>query len=325
MQRKLSSLDLVFVTCGQSSEDAQKVLDNHFGGTLSKLGKHQAAQLAGVLKYADFGTVICSPCTKALETGSILFPQKKLMSLSLVGPFKFGCLATKPRSAMFESLLASDVPEREFKVKGADNLEILRSRVKEFFKRLACALLWGKEDNLLNSSRKGNKILVITHEIFVLEMLEYIKDREEKIRQIKEGRQTHPTETDENSNDNIEEKNSVMIDVSPRDLQQYTQLGRLPFEPASMIKKTKVLSVEGDFSPKRAAQKDSLFNDQSFRAKVIQRSVPAQYLSKNACTVTKIRVTCPRQDFCCQMARDDLSDDYLDYVIDLERDTSHLR
>lgn len=324
MHRDKSTLEVVFVTCGQSVEDQQKVLDSHYSGSLSKTGKQQAAKLSKHLDYASFSAVICSPSAQAIETGSILFPNKKLASLSSVGPFKYGCLATKSRSQMFVSLLASDVPEREFKVKGADNLEILRSRVKEFFKRLACGMLWGKNDSLLINKKNESRILVITHEIFVLEMLEYIKDREERINIIKEGKLNYTTETDEASNEYGTENAPIYIEVSQRDLQEYNQHGRLPSDPASNIRKTKILTLNGDNSPKTFKTRSSTFESHAFQALVINRTVPSQYLAVNSCSVTKVIVSCSSMDVCHQLARTELTDDYLEYVIQSERDVSHL-
>lgn len=326
MQAQTDRLEVTFITCGQTQHEATRLCEDDFSGGLSKLGKEQVSQLAPFVNFKDYKLVICSPSTKAVESCSILFPGKKPMTVALVGPFKFGCLGHHPKEDFYNSLLNSTAPEREFKVKGSENLELVRKRVKEFFTRLACALMWEKQDALLTTSKPGGKILVITHEIFVAELVTYIKERNAKISEIAEGRQTEFTEKSENSDEYILHKKVQQLEATPDVLESYTRYGSLPFEESSPFKKIKVLEAkrvdsndkQGDRTIGRSKSQDKLL-----KLTLAEREVPKEYLVNGKCTMTIIAVTCKQLHICKNKPRNELNDDFLQYEILKERSTDY--
>lgn len=326
MQPNLSSVEITFVTYGQSDESQLKLCESDFGGTLTKKGKEQASKLASILKYSDYRVVICSTNPKAIETAQIVFPGKKIPTLSLANGISHGCLTLKPRTLFYESLLASTAPVREFKVKGADSLEMLRRRIMDLFTRLASYLLWHKEDGVLATQKSGNKALVFTSEDFVCEMIEYIKERNQVIQELTQSRMRQTQESELTEEDKLE-KSKFVMELSPEELKEYNSNGRLPREKGQKTQKTKVLSVAQDksSSPMKISQ-GSFFNDERIlKVKAEKRAVPRQFLNQNACSLTKIFVYCPKLDECRAMARKDLNDDYLSYTIKEERSTDHLK
>lgn len=328
MQASLDWLEITFITCGQTQSEARKLCDDEFSGGLSTEGKKQAQTAATFINSKDYKLVICSPCPKATETCSIVLPGRKPITLSSVGPYKFGCLAHHPLDDFYRSLLHSTAPEREFKVKGSENLEQVRKRVKEFFTRVACALMWEKPDAVLNGTNYGYKFIVVSHEIWIAEMVEYIQERNRKISEIIEGRFSQQMRMVDHSDDLHRDPKIKVVEASPDVLETYNKSGVLPFTESSPYKKTKVLEAKRieiqkktkeDYADKSKAQEKKL------KLKVAEREVPWQYLSTGKCSVTVVRVSCKNLHECRSKPRYELSDDFLQYEIFKELSTEYDR
>ena len=328
MQQLLETLEVTFVTCGQTQAESSGLCEDEFSGCLTKTGRQQAQRLAAALNFKDYRVVICSPSSKAVETCGIIFPDKKPVSLSLAGPFKYGCLAHHPIDSFYSSLLNSSAPEREFKVKGSENLELLRRRIKEFFTRLACAMLWDKQDGLLGSQKSGNKVLVITHEIWIAELVHYIRERNERLAEIIAGKPTDNTDKSEPTEDEFGHKKVKQVDASPEVLETYNKYGVLPYEDPSPLKKIKVLEAKR-IEEKQRSKELSLSRSRSpgrrLRLTIAEREVPPQYQHQGHCSMTVIAVTCGKLADCRSKPRSELSDDFLQYALVMEQTTDYSR
>lgn len=325
MLRQEEQLEVTFLTCGQTKAEASGLCEDDFTASLSKLGKQQAAQLAPFVKLNDYRLVLSSPSALALETFSVLCPGKKPLVLSLLGPLKWGCLGHHPKTDFYQSLLNSAAPEREYKAKGAENLEQLRRRIKDFFTRLACALMWNKQDAVLEGGRPGNKVLVITHEIWTAELVTYIRERAARIAQIVEVKHTELTEKSELSEDELAKKKLKQFETSSEMLQTYTRIGGFPFEKTSPLKKMKILEavrLESDRSQALSISK-SKSAEKRIKLTVTEREVPSEYLVTGKCSMTVVKITCKELHACRGKLRNELNDDFLLYEIIKERSNKY--
>ena len=285
---KEEKMELFFVTCGQSEDESQSIFENPYSGSLSQLGRSQAASLNAVLEKISFNIVLASPLERAYQTLQFVRPDLKAIPIQSLSAFKMGALSQKSTSMLDACIKGSNCPVREFKVQGADCLESFRIRIKDFIVRLAGVVFWEKKDGLIfpknltpkqlpgqteenskpflypwqtkersttrskprpKSPRK--RALIVTHESWVMEMLEYIAD-----------------------------KNTVK---SPR------------------IDNSESLSI----------------------SKHEERIVPKQLLEKNKCSLTVIEMTSRDVEECKKLSRLDISDDALDFKVLLERDVGH--
>lgn len=309
------SILIYVVTCGQSTEEADKLVESPFTGVLSKKGKNQAAAVKDVLSTQTFHMILSSNLPRAQETCKILFPKlQQIPALSSLCPPKAGVLSLKPFHILEQSILHSGCPPREYKAKGGESLEDLRRRIRETIVRLAGVTMWGREDPAIgtfgpnpvfkatlpkksnydyqpNPARKRSKdkispsiplksVLLVTHEAWAVEFIEYVKDRMALQKELAVMQEE------------MERKRQRDADRAAR---------RLP----------RSRSREEEHKDEQYSDEDSSKMEKKVEVPV---TVPEQYSKQNCCSVTVVEMKCRWTEYCRSLPRLELNDSYLEFT-----------
>ena len=185
-------LSITIISSSHTRDDQLGICGSIYRSNLDVEGKNRTKLAGNEIKNSKYDIVVCSDDSSCVQTmegvkesylkhGKYKWPSLTVSS-RLLHPLKHGVCEGMSKEILFESILKSDAPVNEFKPKGGDSIETLSKRVKEFMLRVSCAYLLGMVDGGLKPTENHiSRVLIFTHESWVIELMETIENKGKKI------------------------------------------------------------------------------------------------------------------------------------------------
>ena len=138
MSANLRSMKLIVVRHGQTTENAQNIIQGQLPGTLSQKGIEQVKATAEKLKSVQLDAIYCSDLARCVDTAAIIaryHPNQKIVYTKLLRERKGGNLEGQVlNTAYWESLPGTEQSRRY--PGGGESWEDVKTRVKPFLNKL---------------------------------------------------------------------------------------------------------------------------------------------------------------------------------------------
>ena len=156
-------MNLYLVRHGETKENAQRIMQGHLPGTLTKSGLKQAKDVSDKLKGGKFDHIYSSDLQRAVDTAMIIktnHPDIPLTFTKEAREINLGEFQGKKREEVSWDALGEDMLNR--KPKGGESILELRKRAVSFIFKLY-------------KKHKDANILVVTHRGFMRQVVAYFE------------------------------------------------------------------------------------------------------------------------------------------------------
>lgn len=149
----MGSLRIILIRHAETVENAAKLVQGHFNGSLSKLGREQASKLAQRLAKVPFNALYSSDLKRAFETASAItkvHTAENVISDIKLREQNFGIYEGGSVFSMLRAMKRQEMERDEFDPEEGETASEFKTRVHAFF-------------NDIKLSHPGETVAVVTH------------------------------------------------------------------------------------------------------------------------------------------------------------------